>query len=184
MNGASKKVSGRSPDYGRFQLGALVTMRMLIGWHFLYEGVAKITNPYWTAAGYLRESQGWFSQYFVDLANNPGALTAVDYLNQWGLVLIGLALLVGTFERTAAAAGIVLLALYYMAAPPFPGMEYTIPAEGAYLIVNKILIELAALLVILGFPTAHRIGLDRLFAWKKHHAGSPAAGLATGEAAS
>jgi thiosulfate dehydrogenase (quinone) large subunit len=184
MNGASKKVPGSLPVYGRFQLGALVTMRMLIGWHFLYEGVAKIANPYWTSAGYLRESQGWFSQFFVDLANNPGALTLVDHLNQWGLVLIGLALLVGTFERTAAVAGVVLLALYYLAAPPFPGMEYTIPAEGSYLIVNKLLIELAALLVVLGFPTAHRIGLDRLLAWKKHHAGTARAGLASGEAAS
>jgi thiosulfate dehydrogenase (quinone) large subunit len=184
MNGASKKVPGSLPNYGRFQLGALVSMRMLIGWHFLYEGVAKVTNPYWTSAGYLRESQGWFSQYFLDMANNPGTLTVVDQLNQWGLVLIGLALLVGTFERTAAVAGIVLLALYYLAAPPFPGMEYTIPAEGSYLIVNKLLIELAALLVVVGFPTAHRIGLDRLLAWKKYHAGTAETGLATGEAAS
>jgi thiosulfate dehydrogenase (quinone) large subunit len=184
MNGASKQVPGRSLDYGLFQLGALVSMRMLIGWHFLYEGVAKITNPYWTSAGYLRESQGWFSEFFLNLANNPGTLTVVDHLNQWGLVLIGLALLVGTFERTAAVAGIVLLALYYMAAPPFPGMEYTIPAEGSYLIVNKLLIELAALLVVLGFPTAHRIGLDRLLAWKKHHARKAEPSLATGEVAS
>jgi len=184
MNGASQKAPGTSPDYGLFQLGALVSLRMLIGWHFLYEGVAKITNPYWTSAGYLRESQGWFSQYFLDLANSPGALTAVDHLNQWGLLLIGVALLVGTFERTAAVAGIVLLALYYLAAPPFPGMEYTIPAEGSYLIVNKLLIELAALLVVLGFPTAHRIGLDRLLVWKKHHAGNAALAPASGEAAS
>ncbi len=184
MNGASKKASRRRPEYGRFQLGALVTMRMLIGWHFLYEGVAKITNPYWTSGAYLQESQGWFSEYFISLANNPGALAAVDSLNQWGQVLIGLALLIGTLERTAALAGVVLLALYYLAAPPFPGMEYTIPAEGAYLIVNKVLIELAALLVILGFPTAHRVGLDRLLAWKKHHAGPAESSLATGEVAS
>ena len=85
-----------------------------------------------------------------------------DYLNQWGLLLIGLALLVGTFARVAAVCGVVLLALYYLAAPPFPGLEYAIPAEGSYLIVNKLLVELAALLVILGFPTAHRIGIDRL----------------------
>ena len=96
------------------------------------------------------------------MANSPTALAVVDNLNQWGLVLIGVALLVGTFTRAAAVFGVVLLALYYLAAPPLPTLEYAMPAEGAYLIVNKILIELAALLVILGFPTAHRIGLDRL----------------------
>jgi len=168
MNGAAKKVPGKFPDYGMFQLTALVSLRMLIGWHFLYEGVAKISNPYWTSAGYLQESQGWFSERFMALANNPQALAIVDNLNQWGLLLIGLALLVGVFSRTAALAGVVALALYYLAAPPFPGMEYGIPTEGAYLIVNKILIELAALLVIMGFPTAHRIGLDRLLFRKRY----------------
>ena len=165
MNGAAKKSAGTFPEYGTFQLVALVSLRMLIGWHFLYEGVAKLGNPYWTAAGYLQESKGWFSGWFIDLANSPGALALVDNLNQWGLVLIGVALLVGVFSRTAAVAGVVVLLLYYLAAPPFPGMEYAMPAEGSYLIVNKVLIELAALLVILGFPTSHRIGLDRIWKW-------------------
>ena len=169
MNGAAKKGSGSFPDYGLFQLTALVSLRMLIGWHFLYEGVAKLTNPYWTSAGYLQESQGWFSGWFNSLANNPGVLAVVDNLNQWGLLLVGLALLVGVFNRTAVIAGVVILALYYLAVPPFPGLEYSMPAEGSYLIVNKVLIELAALLVILGYPTAHRIGLDRLL-FRKHYA--------------
>jgi len=168
MNGTAKKVSGKFPDYGMFQLTALVSLRMLIGWHFLYEGVAKLSNPYWTSAGYLQESQGWFSEQFISLANNPGALAVADNLNQWGLLLIGLALLLGVFTRTAAVAGVVALALYYLAVPPFPGLEYVMPAEGSYLIVNKILIELAALLVILGYPTAHRIGLDRLLFRKRY----------------
>ncbi len=167
MNGASKNLAGKFPDYGTLQLIALVSMRMLIGWHFLYEGVAKLTNPYWTSAGYLQQSEGWFSEMFNDLANNQSALPLVDNLNQWGLVLIGLALLVGFFSRTAAVFGIVVLALYYVAAPPFPGLEYAMPAEGSYLIVNKILIELAALLVIVVFPTAHRVGLDRFFFRKR-----------------
>jgi len=162
MNAGARRWSGRIPDYGPFQLTALVVLRILVGWHFLYEGVAKITNPYWTSAGYLQESEGWFSDWFTSLANSPGALAVADNLNQWGLVLLGLALLLGIFTRAAAVLGIILLALYYLAAPPFPGLEYAMPVEGSYLIVNKILIELAALLVILGFPTAHRVGLDRL----------------------
>ena len=32
-------------------------------------------------------------------------------------------------------------------APPWPGLVYAIPAEGAYMIINKTLIELAALFV-------------------------------------
>jgi thiosulfate dehydrogenase [quinone] large subunit len=160
------------PEFRGFQLTALLALRILVGWHFLYEGVAKLTNPYWTSAGYLQESQGWFSEWFQDLASSPGLLTTVDNLNQWGLLLIGLALLLGCFTRVASLFGIVLLLLYYLAAPPFPGMEYGIPTEGSYLIVNKILVELAALLVILGFPTSHQVGLDRLLGRRKNRAGA------------
>ncbi len=161
MNGAATD-AGRLPRYGGFQLTTLVTLRLLIGWHFLYEGLAKITNPYWTSAGYLQESKWWFSDFFISLAASPGALTAVDYLNQWGLFLIGLSLLLGVLVRPAAIAGALLLLLYYVAAPPLPGLTYGIPMEGSYLIVNKILVEVGALLVVIGFPTSHRIGLDRL----------------------
>ena len=79
--------------YSRFQLTSLVALRMLIGWHLLYEGSAKILNPYWTSAGYLQASQGPFADWFVGLATNPARLGLVDALNKWGLILIGAALL-------------------------------------------------------------------------------------------
>jgi len=163
MNGAARA----EPRYGAFQLTSLVALRLLVGWHFLYEGVAKITNPYWTSAGYLQDSEGWFSGWFVDLSSDPGVLTVVDYLNQWGLLLVGLALVLGVLVRTASWAGFVLLVLYYLAAPPFPGLEYATPTEGSYLIVNKILVEAAAFLVILAFPTAHLFGLDVFLAKRR-----------------
>ena len=146
----------------RFQTATIVALRMVIGWHFLYEGLAKLTNPYWTAAGFLAESKGPFAWLFVDLAASPTAVTFIDYANAWGLTFIGLGLLFGLLARPAAIAGIVVLALYYLAAPPFPGLDYTMPAEGAYLLVNKVLVELGALVVVLAFPTSRRYGLDRL----------------------
>ena len=161
MNGAATD-AGRLPRYGGFQLTTLVTLRMLIGWHFLYEGLAKITNPYWTSAGYLQESKWLFSDFFISLAASPGTLTVVDLLNQWGMLLIGLSFLLGVLVRPAAIAGALILLLYYVAAPPLPGLTYGIPMEGSYLIVNKILVEFGAMLVIIAFPTSHRVGLDRL----------------------
>ena len=144
-----------------FQTTALVTLRLLVGWHFLYEGLAKLTNQYWTSAGYLAGSQWWFKGLFLNIAASPTAVTVVDYLNMWGLTLIGLALLLGLLTREATWAAIGLLALYYIAAPPFVGYVYDMPTEGSYLIVNKILIELAALLVLLAYPTGRVFGLDR-----------------------
>jgi thiosulfate dehydrogenase [quinone] large subunit len=149
-------------DYSRVQLTALVALRFAIGWHFFYEGVSKLVNPYWTAAGYLESSQGFMSELFMDLASNPGTLAFIDQLNMWGLVLVGLGLMLGGLTRTATVFGIIMLLLYYLATPPWPGLVYTIPAEGAYLIINKTLIELCALLVTLLFSTGHVVGLDRL----------------------
>lgn len=148
----------------RFQTTALVALRMLIGWHFFYEGLVKVTSEYWTSAGYLSESKFILSDLLVGIAANPTSLSVVDFLNEWGLLLIGLGLLLGFLTRAATVAGIVLLALYYFAAPPFVGYVYSMPAEGSYMIVNKVLIELAALVVVLAFPTGRIIGLDRLLA--------------------
>jgi len=45
----------------RCQLYGLVTLRALIGWHFLYEGISKLINPYWSSAAYLLDSKWVFS---------------------------------------------------------------------------------------------------------------------------
>jgi thiosulfate dehydrogenase [quinone] large subunit len=167
MRGGTAAEAARSPGYGNFQLTALVALRILIGWHFFYEGLAKLLNPYWTSAGYLSESKWWFSDLFISLAASPGTLGVIDFLNSWGLVAIGVGLMLGCLTRAATIAGIVLLFLYYIAAPPFVGYVYAMPAEGAYLVVNKVLIELAALVVLLAFPTGTLVGLDRLIFWRR-----------------
>ncbi|MCD6200274.1 MAG: DoxX family membrane protein [Bacteroidales bacterium] len=153
-------------DYTIGQTTFLVTLRTLIGWHFLYEGMVKVTNPDWSSAGYLLDSRGFLSGFFHSLTYKASVLHTVDFLNEWGLILIGLGLILGLFTRFSTFAGMLLLALYYLSHPPFPGLSFSVPSEGSYLIVSKTLIELAALLVLYVFPT--RIGLDAVFQvlWK------------------
>ena len=103
------------------RLAAILTLlRIAIGWHFLYEGLAKLIDPRWTAAGYLRNSTGFLAEWFHQLGRNPELLRAVDILNIVGLIAIGLAIFLGIGTRRAATAGILLLALYYLAMPPWP----------------------------------------------------------------
>ena len=59
----------------------LVVLRTAIGWHFLYEGVVKLADPAWTAAGFLRQSQWILSGVFQWIAETPAALRVVDFLN-------------------------------------------------------------------------------------------------------
>jgi len=155
--------------YSKGQLTVLVILRMLIGWHFLYEGTVKLFNSSWSASGYLMDS-GWiFADLFHSMASNPTILSAVDFLNVWGLIFIGLGLILGLFSRAAAVAGALLLAMYYLSHPPLIGLKYALPNEGSYLIVNKTLIEAFALAVLAYFPTSRQIGLDRLFFMKKEN---------------
>lgn len=161
-----EKKTAHLSDYSNLQLTTLVILRMLIGWHLLYEGISKVINPYWTSAGYLSESKWIFSGLFTTIVANPTLLKVVDFLNEWGLILIGLALIAGLLTRVATIAGIVLLCLYFVANPPFLGYQYSMPAEGSYLIVNKTLIEAGALFVLAFFPTGEKIGLD-IFLFRK-----------------
>ena len=45
----------------------LVLLRVTIGWHFLYAGLDKLTNPDFTSAAFLGQSKGPFAQKFYDL---------------------------------------------------------------------------------------------------------------------
>lgn len=152
------------------QSSALVILRILIGWHFLYEGIAKFLNPYWTSEGYLLESKGLFSFLFLWVAESPSVLKAVDFLNVWGLIAIGAALMAGCFTRAACISGTIILFFYYICNPPFVGYSYSVPAEGSYIVVNKILIEMVALFVLSVFPTGQIFGLDRLIYFTKKRA--------------
>jgi thiosulfate dehydrogenase [quinone] large subunit len=144
------------------QMFTVVALRVMIGWHFLYEGLSKLTADGWSAKGFLLQSRGPLAEMFRWMAADPERLATVDQLNMWGLTLIGLGLILGCFTRLASAAGILVILLFYLCNPPFVGYFYSIPTEGSYLIVNKNLVELAALAVILVTGSGRAAGLDRI----------------------
>ena len=153
-------MSTKTESYSAPQLILLLILRFLIGWHVMYEGIAKVFNPGWTSADYLKNSQWILSDFFNWIAVNPTLLSIVDWLNVWGLIAIGAAVLLGLFFRIAAVSGFLLLMLYYLATPPMIGLEYHVPVEGVNLIVNKTLIEAIALLLLAVFSTSSTYGLD------------------------
>ncbi len=155
-------------NYTTTQLSALVILRVLTGWYFLYEGVTKLLSPSWSAYGYLMDSKGWFTSLFMSMAETPFVLTLVNYLNIYGLTLIGLSLLLGVFSRAGSIGAIVMLALFYLSHPPLMDVSYVLRPEGSYLWVDKNLIVLASVVVSgLVFPTSNRVGIDRFIQRKK-----------------
>lgn len=152
----------------------LTGLRMLVGWHFLYEGIAKLATPGWSAEFYLKGSSWIFSGLFHQIADSPVLLKAVDLLNIWGLILIGFSLSVGFLVRWSSIAGALLLFFYFTAYPPIPGYTFGTVSEGSYLWVNRTLIELFVLLAFAAIPSSLLFGVDRLVKrWKDEKAHAP-----------
>jgi thiosulfate dehydrogenase [quinone] large subunit len=151
------------------QQAALIVLRTVIGWHFLYEGYVKVLGPIWTragvplqpfsSAGYLRAATGPFADVFHAMAASPW-LPTIDLVVAWSLLAAGLFLLLGLLTQLGCALAAGLLAMFYLSAIPLSGVAEP-RAEGTYLIVNKNLIELAAIAVVFTFRTGLIAGLDR-----------------------
>jgi len=150
----------KTNSYLTSQQITLVALRILIGWHLLYEGFSKLLTPNWTSAGFLAESKWILSGFAAWITSNSGVLATVDFLNTWGLLAIGAGLILGFFTRVAAIWGAMLLFTYYLNNPPLIGLEYAIPSEGNYLVVTKTLIESVALVALAVFPSGLFAGLD------------------------
>ena len=129
---------------------------------FFTKVLPKLMKPGWSAAGFLSQSKWIFAPIFKWIASTPDVLNIVNLMNIWGLVFIGLGLIVGAFTRTASVAGILLVLLYYFCNPPFAGLYYSIPMEGNYLVINKNLVEVAGLILIAVTYSGRYLGFDRL----------------------
>ena len=145
----------------------LVVLRTLIGWHFLYEGYTKLLQPAWgrtgaplaawSSAGYLKAATGPLAGMFHSLGN-ASWIGALDLAVASLLVAVGLSLMLGLYTQTGCAGALGLLAMFYLSAIPMGLPEAR--SEGTYLIVNKNLIEAAAVLVLFSFRTGYIAGVD------------------------
>jgi uncharacterized membrane protein YphA (DoxX/SURF4 family) len=85
-----------------------------------------------------------------------------DAIVTWGLIAVGVALLLGVLTRTACLAGALFLLSFYLAMPPLPDWPESPRLEGHYLFVNKTLVEMLALLALATTRSGRWLGLDAL----------------------
>lgn len=155
----------------------LTIVRIAVGWHFLYEGITKIIAGTWSSAPYLAGSKWIFAPVFNAMAGSAAVTGIVDFLNIWGMILVGLGLILGVFIRIASGAGALMCLFYFAAYPPVPGFTVGVPVEGSYLWVNKTLIEFLVLLVFVFISSEHQFSIERLFRrWKEEKARKPVHG--------
>lgn len=91
-------------------------------------------------------------------------LRFVDQATMWGLLILGVLLMVGLLSRVAAVFGAVLVFSFYLAMPPWPGViEFQSFGPEHSFIVDKNFIEVLALLAIAAMPTGRWFGVDAIF---------------------
>lgn len=98
----------------------------------------------------------------------PKNWTLIDYLDwstRWFLLVVGVLLMVGLFTRFScfAAAGFLLLTI--LTQPSLPWIPAPPTSEGNYLVVNKNVIEMFALLALMTTRSGRWFGLDAVASW-------------------
>jgi uncharacterized membrane protein YphA (DoxX/SURF4 family) len=83
----------------------------------------------------------------------------IDWAVKWGLVAMGLGLILGLFSQVAAAAAALQLAMFYFAAPPLPGLPAA-TMGGHFNYIDRNLIEMIAALLLVTVPSGKWAGLD------------------------
>jgi uncharacterized membrane protein YphA (DoxX/SURF4 family) len=85
-----------------------------------------------------------------------------DFAVKSSLVVLGGCLMLGLCARATSLATALLILSFYAAMPPLPGWPESPRLEGHYLLINKTLIEVIALLALTFIPTGRWAGVDGL----------------------
>ncbi len=129
----------------------LAVLRITTAWLLLYAGITKVLDPSWSAKGYLASAKtfpgiyGWFA--------SPENIGWVNFLNEWGLTLIGISLILGLGVRISSVLGAVLMLAYYFPVLEFPKVEHGF-------IVDDHIIYAAVLLFFAAVRAGRYYGLD------------------------
>jgi thiosulfate dehydrogenase [quinone] large subunit len=136
-----------------FQKGAMLFLRLAMGWLFFYAGYVQLIAEKWSAEGYLKGAKNFQELYFWLL--RPEILPIISQVNKWALILLGVSLIFGAFVRLSAYFGIVLMLLYYFVLP--------FPAQSTHgLVVDEHIIYVGVLAVLAALRAGRFIGMDSL----------------------
>lgn len=115
-------------------------LRVSLGVLFFYAGITKVIDPSWSAAGYLKGAKT-FSEFYNFLLQ-PNLLPIINFLNAWGLTLLGVSLLLGIFVRLSSYLGAGLMLLYYI-----PILSFPFVGQHSFLVDEHIIYILSLLLL-------------------------------------
>jgi len=118
---------------------------------FFYAGITKVIDPAWSAAGYLTNAKA-FTGFYAWLTT-PAILPFINFINEWGLTLLGVSLILGIAVRLSSRLGALLMLLYYLP------LGFPYPNPHAF-IVDEHIIYIAVLLYFAAIRAGRVYGLE------------------------
>ncbi len=140
----------------KLQRISLFVLRVGLGWVFFWAGITKVLNPAWSAEKFLQGAKT-FPDFFNWFAS-PGMLPITNFMNEWGLTLLGASLILGIFVRWSAPLGVLLMALYYLPILQFPYPGF--PSLNSF-IVDQHIIFIIVLITLYAFNAGNFWGLEK-----------------------
>ena len=138
--------------------------RIGLGLLFLYAGITKVFDPNWSAAGYLSNAKT-FPEFYAWLAS-PQILPFINFINEWGLTLLGVSLLLGVFVRLSSVLGALLMLMYYFPTVEMKAFEYfpalILPHTATSVLVDSHIVYVLALLVLAAFKAGRVWGVESM----------------------
>ena len=129
-------------------------LRIALGVLFFYAGITKVLNPNWSAAEYLKGAKILPEVY--QFLMQPEILPIINFINEWGLTLLGVSLLLGIAVRLSTKLGALLMLLYYI-----PVLKFPYVGTNSFLVDQHIIYIIS--LLLLGAAKAGRVvwGLEK-----------------------
>ena len=126
-------------------------LRIALGWLYLYAGLTKVFNPSWTSKAYLEGATTMQGLYTWMTA--PGMMQVVDFMNTWGLTLLGLSLILGIGMKISTRLGALLMVLYYI-----PILKFPMVGSHSFLVDEHVIYALTLLWIGIS-PDVRRLSL-------------------------
>ncbi len=113
----------------------LAFLRIAMGWLMFYAGITKVMDPEWSAEGYARSAKTFSGLY--EFFASAGQIGWINFVNKWGLTLLGISLILGIGVRLSSSLGAVLMMFYY-----FPALQFPYVGEHGYIVDEHIIYAL------------------------------------------
>jgi thiosulfate dehydrogenase [quinone] large subunit len=134
-----------------------VVLRLLLGWYMFCDAYNMFLGGGLQAQGFLLHAKTFpaFYAWFGSSANSVW----INPVNMYGILAIGVALLLGVYVRPAAWAAAFLMIMYYFPHYAFPYVDLNGHIIGY--IVDEHIVFAAAFILIAFWPAVYSWGLSR-----------------------